>query len=76
MWKILGTDVLYIDIAKTWKDRIISLAGDDEKFRYFKDTISTSDVMYIMNGTTEEHTFFIKVSKDITSNGIQKLADV
>ncbi len=76
MWKILGSDALYIDIANTWKRRMIELAGDDDKSKKFKDIVDVSDVTYMMNGTTEEHTFFIRVSKDLTPEDIQTLADV
>lgn len=76
MWKILGKDAIYIDIADTWKQRMLELAGDDEKSEVFKKIVNASEVTYLLNGTTEEHTFFIKVSDDITPEEIQTLADV
>ena len=76
MWKILGKDAIYIDIANTWKQRMLELAGDDEKSQLFKKIVEESEVSYLLNGTTEEHTFFIKVSDDITPEEIQTLADV
>lgn len=76
MWKILGSDAIYIDIASTWKRRMLELAGDDEKSRKFKDVVERSDVTYMLNGTTEENTFFIRVPEDITPEEIQILADV
>ena len=36
MWKILGKDAIYIDIANTWKQRMLELAGDDENSQLFK----------------------------------------
>lgn len=76
MFKILGSDALYIDIAATWKRRMLELAGDDEKSQKFKDIVNRSEVTYMLNGTTEEHTFFIRVPDDITPEEIQILADV
>lgn len=76
MWKILGKDSIYIDIANTWKQRMLELSGDDEKSQTFKKIVEASEVTYLLNGTTEEHTFFIKVSDDITPEEIQTLADV
>lgn len=76
MWKILGEATIYIDIARTWKKRMLELAGDDEKSCKFKEIVDASEVSYLLNGTTEEHTFFIRVSDDITPEEIQILADV
>lgn len=76
MWKILGKDTIYIDIPDTWKGRMLELAGDDGKSVKFKEIVGGSEVTYLLNGTTEEHTFFIRVPKDITPEDIQVLADV
>lgn len=76
MWKILGKDAIYIDIAPTWKARMLELAGDDEKSIKFKEIVESSEVTYLLNGTTEEHTFFIKVADEVTPEEIQILADV
>ena len=76
MWKILGKDAIYIDITNTWKERMLELAGEDEKSLKFKDVVGRSEVTYLLNGTTEEHTFFIRVPEDITPDEIQILADV
>ena len=76
MWKILGEDAIYIDIPETWKRRMISLAGEGEKPEKFKKIVGESEVTYMLNGTTEEHTFFIRLSDDVTPEEIQGLADV
>lgn len=76
MFKILGSDALYIDIADTWKKRMLELAGDDEKSQKFKDILGKSDVTYLLNGTTEEHTFNIRVPDEVTPEDIQVMADV
>lgn len=75
MFKILGKDALYIDIPAVFKERIIALAGDDGKEKLFKDITEKSEVTYLLNGTTEEHTFFIRVPKDVTPEQIQDMAD-
>ena len=76
MWKILGEPTMYIDIARTWTKRMLELAADDEKSQKFKEIVEASDVTYLLNGTTEEHTFFIRVDDAITPEEIQVLADV
>lgn len=76
MWKILGKDALYVEIPQVWKQRILELAGDDEKSSKFKEIVEGAEVTYMLNGTTEEHTFFIRVPDDITPDDIQVLADV
>ncbi len=75
MYKILGEDALYIDIPAKFKERIIALAGDDEKEILFKEIAEKSEITYLLNGTTEEHTFFIRVPEEITPEQIQTMAD-
>ncbi len=75
MFKILGEDALYIDIPDTFKKRMLALAGDDEKEKVFKEIVGRSEVTYLLNGTTEEHTFFIRVPEDVTPEQIQTMAD-
>ena len=76
MWKILGKDALYVEIPQVWKQRMLELAGDDEKSSKFKEIVEGAEITYMLNGTTEEHTFFIRVPDDITPDDIQVLADV
>lgn len=76
MWKILGKDALYVEIPQVWKQRMLELADDDEKSSKFKEIVEGAEVTYMLNGTTEEHTFFIRVPDDITPDDIQVLADV
>ncbi len=75
MFKILGEEALYIDVPAKFKKRIMELTGDDEKEVFFKETTERSEVTYLLNGTTEEHTFFIKVPDDVTPEQIQTMAD-
>ena len=79
MWKILGQDALYVEIPDTWKKRMLELSGlsdDPDKAEKFRDVVGKSEVSYLLNGTTEEHTFFIRVPDEITPEEIQILADV
>jgi len=76
MWKILGVNTIYIDIPNTVKNRLIELAGDGEKAVTFKDLMKRSEVMFLLNGETEENSFFITVPDDLTPGDIQIMADV
>ena len=76
MWKILGVKTIYIDIPNTVKKRLIELAGDGEKEAIFKDLMGRSEVMFLLNGETEENSFFISVPEDLTPEQIQLMADV
>lgn len=73
MFKILGADALYIDIPQTFKRRLEELASDDEKDLVTQ--LGRSEVTYMLNGTTEEHTFFIRVPEDVTPEQIQMMSD-
>lgn len=75
MWKILGKEAIYVDIPETWKERMLELASDDDKGKKFKEIVSKSEVEYLFNPQTEEHTFFIRLSDDIVPEDIQTLAD-
>jgi hypothetical protein len=76
MWKILGMKTIYIDIPNTVKNRLTELAGDSEKGIKFKDLIGRSEVMFLLNGETEENSFFITVPDELTPDEIQIMADV
>lgn len=76
MFRILGEDALYIDIARTFGRRLLELASpDDDKERLLSEIVGRSEVTYMLNGTTEEHTFFIRVPEDVTPEQIQDMAD-
>jgi hypothetical protein len=75
MWKILGKEAIYIDIPVTWKERMLELTADDDKGKTFKDILSRSEVEYLFNPQTEEHTFFIRLDDAITPEEIQTMAD-
>lgn len=76
MWKILGKEALYIDIPQVWKERMLELSGEGEKAEKFREIVSAAEVTFMMNGSTEEDTFFIRLPDEITPEEIQILADV
>ncbi|MDR2698755.1 MAG: hypothetical protein LBB30_03650 [Candidatus Methanoplasma sp.] len=76
MWKILGVNTIYIDVPNTVKSRLIELAGDGEKETKFKGFMERSEVMFLLNGETEENSFFITVPEDLGPDDIQIMADV
>lgn len=75
MWKILGTEAIYLDIPVTWKKRMLELAPEDDKGKKFKEILTDSDVEYIFNAESLEHTFFIRLKDEITPEEIQSMAD-
>ncbi|MDR1690970.1 MAG: hypothetical protein LBR42_03895 [Candidatus Methanoplasma sp.] len=76
MWKILGAQTIYIDIPDTAKNRLMELAGEGEKEAKFKSLMEMSEIMFLLNGETEECSFFITVPDDLTPEDIQIMADV
>ncbi|AIZ56808.1 hypothetical protein Mpt1_c09330 [Candidatus Methanoplasma termitum] len=76
MWKILGMDAIYIDIPYATKNRLMELAGDGDKEKKFKEFMEQSEIMFLINGETEESSFFITVPDELTPDDIQLMADV
>ncbi|MDR0309540.1 MAG: hypothetical protein LBH88_02125, partial [Candidatus Methanoplasma sp.] len=76
MWKILGIKTIYIDIPNTAKRRLIELAGEGEKENKFRELMGRSEIMFLLNGETEENSFFITVPDDLGPEDIQLMADV
>jgi len=76
MWKILGVKTIYIDIPNTVKKRLMELAGDGDKAARFRDFMGRSEIMFLLNGETEENSFFITVPDDLGPEDIQTMADV
>lgn len=76
MWKILGENAIYLDLASTAKNIFMKHEGDDEKIQTFRKIIDKSEFSFLLNGETEEGAFFIRVSNDITPDEIQLMADI
>lgn len=76
MWKVLGEDTFYLDVGRVAAKRMKELAGDGEKADFFRKIMDASEINYLLNGTTEYHSFMVKVPDEITPEQIQDLADV
>ncbi len=76
MWNILGKETIYLDIGKTAKERFGELAKDDNMSEEFRKILESSEINFMINGTTEYNTFFFRVPDNITPEQIQLMADV
>lgn len=76
MWKILGKEAMYLDMANVWRDQILAFASEKDNFDEFKELMDKSEVMHLFNGSTEVHTFIITVPDDYTPEQIQAMADM
>ena len=76
MWKVLGKEAMYIEIAPVWVERIIELSKDYEGDERFKELMEGADVKHLFNGSTETHNMMIEVPKDYTPEDIQMMADM
>ena len=76
MFKIFGTECLYIDIADTFSKQLLALSASDEKASEFADLFPKAEVQYLLNGETEESCFIIRVPDEYTPEQIQTMADV
>ncbi len=72
----MGKETIYIDIAKTWKERILELSVKDKKYEDFKKLMSKTDVMHLFDGPMEIHNFMLEVPKKYKPEEIQLMADV
>ena len=76
MWKILGKEAMYLELADVWKARILELAADKEGYDEFKALMEKSEVLHLFNGSTEVHSFIVTVPDDYTPEQIQSMANV
>jgi hypothetical protein len=75
MWKILGADALYVEFADVWRERIEEVVSEGGAGKKFKEVMKGSEVVYMMNGATEEHTFMVQLPETVSSGDVQFLAD-
>jgi hypothetical protein len=75
MWKILGVDALYVEFADVWKERISEVVSEGDNGKRFKGLMKDADVLYMMNGATEEHTFMVELPETVSAEDLQFLAD-
>jgi len=76
MWKILGKDAFYVEFADVWKERIVAVASGTDAGERFAALMKDADVLYMMNGATEIHTFMVELPETLSKEDIQFLADV
>ena len=76
MWKVLGKEAMYIDIASVWTERIIELSKEYEGDERFCELMQKADVKHLFNGSTETHNIMIEVPKGHTPDDIQMMADM
>ena len=76
MWKVLGKEAMYIEIAAVWTERIIELSKEYEGDEEFKKLMDGSEVKHLFNGSTETHNMMIEVPKEYTPDNIQMMADM
>ena len=75
MWKILGAEAFYVEFADVWKRRIAEIVSEGDNEERFREIMKDADVLYLMNGATEEHTFMVQLSEEFTPDDVQFLAD-
>jgi len=73
MWAVLGRKTIYLDIANTAKEMILLNSEGGDRFERL---MERSEIMYLLNGDTEEHSFIITVPDELGSDDIQFMADV
>ena len=76
MWKVLGKEAMYLDIAPVWVERIIEMSKEYEGDDRFKELMEKAEVKHLFNGSTETHNMMIEVPKDYTPDDIQIMADM
>ncbi len=76
MFKILGEECLYIDIAPTFTKQLLAISAFDEQAGEFAELMKKTEVSYLLNGSTEESCFILTVPDEYTPEQIQTMADV
>jgi len=75
MWKIMGVDAFYVEFADVWKKRITEVVYEGDNGKRFETLIKDANVMHLMNGDTEIHSFVVELPETVTKEDIQFLAD-
>ena len=68
----MGSDAMYLEFADVWRKRISEIVSNGKRFN---DLMKNADVLYIMNGATEEHTFMVQLPESLSPDDVQFLAD-
>jgi len=75
MWKILGSDSLYLEFADVWRRRIGEVVSEGNNGARFTELMKDAEVLHILNGETEVHTFMVQLPETLSPDDIQFLAD-
>jgi len=75
MWKILGVDAFYVEFADVWKKRITEMVSEGDNGEKFEALMNAAEVLHMMNGETEIHSFIIDLPETVSKEDIQFLAD-
>lgn len=76
MWKVLGKDVMYVEIGDVWAEEIVKLSAGRENEEKFKELMKKTEVKHLFDGSLETHNFMLDVPKDFTPEDIQIMADI
>lgn len=76
MWKVLGKEVLYIDIGPVWVERILDLSVEHDNRERFVDLMNKTEVSHMFNGSTEIHSIILRLPENCSPDDIQFMADV
>jgi hypothetical protein len=68
-------DAFYVEFADVWKKRITEVVYEGDNGKRFESLIKDANVMHLMNGDTEIHSFFVELPETATKEDIQFLAD-
>ena len=76
MWKVLGAEAMYIDIAPVWAKRILELSEGRENAERFSELMEGAEITHLFNGSTETHNIMLEVPEAYTPEDIQLMADM
>ena len=71
----MGVDAFYVEFADVWKKRITEIVSEGDNGERFEALIEGAEVMHLMNGETEIHSFVVELPEKVTEEDIQFLAD-
>lgn len=76
MWKVMGREALYVEIADIWKEEIMAAAAKVEGGERFNEILADKEVTHLFNASTLFHTFSVELPEDMPAEDIQFMADV
>ena len=76
MWKIMGREALYVELADIWKEEIMAAAAGMEGGERFNELLADKEVTHLFNASTLFHTFSVELPEDTPAEDLQFMADV